>query len=69
LDAAVDADPRRFVFTSTIGTIGIPAERRPATEEDEFNWAAHRGARLDPPGCAVLPGQSTGPQKQPAKNR
>ncbi|PXX06035.1 NAD-dependent epimerase/dehydratase family protein [Mycolicibacterium moriokaense] len=38
LDAAVDADLRRFVFTSTIGTIGIPAERRPATEEDEFNW-------------------------------
>src|ERR1700724_4354500 len=38
LDAAVDADLRRFVFTSTIGTIGIPAERRPATEEDEVNW-------------------------------
>jgi len=38
LDAAVDGDLRRFVFTSTIGTIGIPAERRPATEEDEFNW-------------------------------
>jgi dihydroflavonol-4-reductase len=38
LDAAVDADLRRFVFTSTIGTIGIPTERRPATEEDEFNW-------------------------------
>jgi nucleoside-diphosphate-sugar epimerase len=36
LDAAVNADLRRFVFTSTIGTIGIPAERRPATEEDEF---------------------------------
>ena len=52
LDAAVDADPRRFVFTSTIGTIGIPVERRPATEEDEFDWAAHPGARLDPPGCA-----------------
>ena len=28
LDAAVDADLRRFAFTSTIG---IPAERRPAT--------------------------------------
>jgi dihydroflavonol-4-reductase len=44
LDAAVDADLRRFVFTSTIGTIGIPAERRPATEEDEFNWADKGGA-------------------------
>jgi nucleoside-diphosphate-sugar epimerase len=44
LDAAVDADLRRFVFTSTIGTIGIPAERRPATEEDEFNWADVGGA-------------------------
>src|SRR5262245_9347811 len=39
LDAAMDADLRRFVFTSTIGTIGMPADRRPATEEDEFNWA------------------------------
>ena len=27
LDAAVDADLRRFAFTSTIGTIGIPAGR------------------------------------------
>ena len=40
----MDADLRRFVFTSTIGTIGIPAERRPATEEDEFNWADKGGA-------------------------
>jgi dihydroflavonol-4-reductase len=44
LDAAADANLRRFVFTSTIGTIGIPAERRPATEEDEFNWADKGGA-------------------------
>ena len=44
LDAAVDADLRRFVFTSTIGTIGIPTERRPASEEDEFNWADKAGA-------------------------
>jgi len=34
LDAAVDADLRRFVFTSTIGLIGVPDEPRPATEED-----------------------------------
>jgi len=44
LDVAAAADLRRLVFTSTIGTIGIPAERRPATEEDEFNWADRAGA-------------------------
>src|SRR3954466_11130733 len=44
LDAAADAALRRFVFTSSIGTIGIPAERRPATEDDEFNWADKGGA-------------------------
>jgi dihydroflavonol-4-reductase len=49
LDAAVDADLRLFVFTSTIGTIGIPAERRPATEEDEFNWADKGGAYVVSP--------------------
>src|SRR3954468_9026018 len=37
LDAAVDADLRRFVFTSTIGPIGIPADGRLATEEDQMN--------------------------------
>lgn len=42
LDAALDADLRRFVFTSTIGTIGIPEVPRPATEDDEMNWA-HKG--------------------------
>jgi len=46
LDAAVDADLRRFVFTSTIGTIGMPDERRPATEEDEFNWADKGGGYI-----------------------
>jgi dihydroflavonol-4-reductase len=46
LDAAADAGLRRFVFTSTIGTIGIPAERRPATEEDEFNWPEKGGAYI-----------------------
>ncbi|HEX2284700.1 MAG TPA: NAD-dependent epimerase/dehydratase family protein [Mycobacterium sp.] len=42
LDAALEAGLRRFVFTSTIGTIGIPQERRLATEDDEMNWA-HKG--------------------------
>lgn len=46
LDAAVQADLRRFVFTSTIGTIGMPADRRPATEDDEFNWADTAGAYI-----------------------
>jgi nucleoside-diphosphate-sugar epimerase len=46
LDAAAAADLRRFVFTSSIATIGIPAEARPATEADEFNWARRGGAYI-----------------------
>jgi dihydroflavonol-4-reductase len=46
LDAAVKADLRRFVFTSTIGTIGIPDDRRLATEEDAFNWADKGGGYI-----------------------
>ncbi|HTI76712.1 MAG TPA: NAD-dependent epimerase/dehydratase family protein [Mycobacterium sp.] len=46
LEAAADADLRRFVFTSTIGTIGMPVQRRPATEEDEFNWPDKGGAYI-----------------------
>jgi dihydroflavonol-4-reductase len=46
LDAAVDADLRRFVFTSTIGTIGIPADGRLATEEDQMNWADKGGGYI-----------------------
>jgi dihydroflavonol-4-reductase len=46
LDAAVDADLRRFVFTSTIGTIGIPADGRLATEEDRMNWADKGGGYI-----------------------
>lgn len=46
LDAAVDADLRRFVFTSSIGTIGIPADDRPATEDDAMNWAAKGGGYI-----------------------
>ena len=38
LDAAVAADLHRFVFTSSLATIGL-RENRPATEEDAFNWA------------------------------
>jgi dihydroflavonol-4-reductase len=46
LDAAVKANLRRFVFTSTIGTIGIPDEPRLATEEDAFNWADKGGGYI-----------------------
>lgn len=46
LDVAVEADLRRFVFTSSIGTIGIPAEDRPATEDDAMNWAALGGGYI-----------------------
>lgn len=41
LDVAVDADLRSFVFTSTAATIGSAApraERRAATEADDFDW-------------------------------
>lgn len=37
LDAAVDADLKRFVFTSTIGTIAL-SDDGPATEDQHFNW-------------------------------
>jgi dihydroflavonol-4-reductase len=37
LEVAKSADLKRFVFTSTIGTIGR-TRGRPATEDDAFNW-------------------------------
>jgi dihydroflavonol-4-reductase len=37
LDAAVEADLNRFVFTSTIGTIAL-SDDGPATEDLPFNW-------------------------------
>lgn len=43
LDAAVAADLRRFVFTSSIATIGMPDTTRPATEDDAFNWGERSG--------------------------
>ncbi|MGV9712882.1 NAD-dependent epimerase/dehydratase family protein [Gordonia sp. NPDC003424] len=38
LDVAVAADLRKFVFTSTLATIGRVRDRK-ATEADAFNWA------------------------------
>lgn len=37
LDAAVRAELRRFVFTSSSGTLAI-SDQRPVTEEDPHNW-------------------------------
>lgn len=46
LDVAVDADLRRFVFCSTIGTVAV--ERRGATvdEDTPFNWADRAGGYI-----------------------
>ncbi len=38
LDAACAAELRKFVFTSTIGTLGIGDGSRPVNEDDPFNW-------------------------------
>jgi dihydroflavonol-4-reductase len=46
LDAAVGADLRRFVFTSSIGAIGIRSDGRPATEEDAMNWSDRGGGYI-----------------------
>jgi dihydroflavonol-4-reductase len=43
LDAAVGADLTKFVFTSTIGTIGLSADGSPGTEDDRFNWTEQGG--------------------------
>lgn len=42
LDAAVRADLRRFVFTSTIGTIGL-GTGGPVDENTAFDWGAKAG--------------------------
>jgi len=38
LDAAVEAKVRRFVFCSTVGTIGLAADGGPADEDDPHTW-------------------------------
>ena len=50
LDAAVDADLRRFVFTSTIGTIGIPAVAAPRHRRGPVQLGG-QGRRLHPVAC------------------
>jgi dihydroflavonol-4-reductase len=39
LDAAAEAGPSKFVFTSTTGTLAI-SDTNPVTEDDEHNWNA-----------------------------
>ena len=45
LDIAASADLRKFVFTSTIGTIGIRRDR-PATEDDPNDWSELGGGYI-----------------------
>ncbi|BBZ36243.1 NAD-dependent epimerase/dehydratase family protein [Mycolicibacterium confluentis] len=44
LDAAVDADLRRFVFMSTIATLAVSEDGTPVTEDDPCNWYDDGGA-------------------------
>lgn len=37
LDAALDADLKKFVYTSTTGSLAI-SDSKPVTEEDPHNW-------------------------------
>jgi dihydroflavonol-4-reductase len=46
LDAALEADLHRFVFTSSIATIGIPDGGRTATEDDDFNLSDRSGSYI-----------------------
>jgi dihydroflavonol-4-reductase len=45
LDVAVAADLKRFVFTSTIGTIAL-SDDGPATEDMPFNWYGNGGGYI-----------------------
>jgi dihydroflavonol-4-reductase len=46
LDAAAEAELRRFVFTSTIGTIALSEDDRPVTEDEPFNWLDRGGSYI-----------------------
>jgi nucleoside-diphosphate-sugar epimerase len=47
LDIAVEANPDKFVFCSTIGTIAIAKDGESATEEMPFNWEGVGGAYIE----------------------
>ena len=48
LEAAADADLRKFVFTSTTGTLAV-STRTPVAEDDPHNWTG--GGRTSKPVC------------------
>jgi dihydroflavonol-4-reductase len=47
LDAAVNANLRRFVFLSTIGTIAIGRNGETVDEETPFNWSDQAGSYIE----------------------
>lgn len=47
LDAAVSAGVRRFVFTSSIATLGYVTDGRPGDERTAYNWHGARIAYFD----------------------
>ena len=49
LDAAVSAGLRKFVYTSTTGTLAI-SQARPVTEDDPHNWDRRRRLHRGPQG-------------------
>lgn len=46
LEVAADAELRRFVFTSTIGTIALSEDGGPVAEDAPFNWLDRGGAYI-----------------------
>ena len=46
LDVAAGAELRRFVFTSTIGTIALSENGRSVTEDEPFNWRDQGGGYI-----------------------
>ena len=47
LDVAVNANLRRFVFLSTIGTIAIGRNGETVDEETPFNWSDQAGSYIE----------------------
>lgn len=46
LEVAADAELRRFVFTSTVGTIALSEDGSPVAEDAPFNWLDRGGAYI-----------------------
>ncbi|MET7771841.1 NAD-dependent epimerase/dehydratase family protein [Nocardia sp. NPDC005366] len=47
LDIAIQLNLRRFVFTSTIGTIAVGEVNSPATEDTPYNWKGRGGPYIE----------------------